>query len=71
MAIFVRRNRRSPLLGCMIMAAAFAAVGLTVLVIVVVTVLLAGGESSSTSGVETTPGQSTSAPVTGGWTEAG
>src|SRR5699024_9302102 len=71
MANFIQRNRRLPLLGCMIMVVVFAVVGVIVLVGVVVTVLVAGDDSSSTSGVETTPGSSTTAPVTGGWSEAG
>src|SRR5699024_3823954 len=51
MAIFVRHNRRLPLLGCMIMVIVFAVVGVIVLVGVVVTVLAAGDGSSSTGGV--------------------
>ncbi|UVI35848.1 hypothetical protein [Brevibacterium spongiae] len=61
------------------MAFSFVAVGIMVLTAIIIAVIVVSGDSSSSDsspagspgGVDSTPGASTTAPVSGGWSSGG
>lgn len=74
MDLFQRRNRRPPLVTCLIVAFVFVAVGTTGLITAVVVFFVVSDSAGTSEGGigddDTTPGVSTTAPATGGWSSA-